>query len=176
MSKKKKLGKVEFLLLVLICVSFFLYTQIFYSVKPKKFVKNYTSEDRKTLFFVYKITRYPTFGNVTELKIENKTISIGVATEPTQLNFGLIPANFTVRKIITIKNYENVPVKVKMKVFGDIKDFISFSRNDFILLPNEETKIYITFNATKLGNYTGEIDVIVKKPRSTILLPLLKMV
>ena len=107
--------------LVLILGSFFFYLFLFPLPKyPRTFVKNVTFEHEKSLFFILNSIRYPVYGNVTKFKVENQTVSIGVATETTLLNFGRVPLNFTVRKVINLKNYENVPVKVKLRSFGNI--------------------------------------------------------
>lgn len=168
--------KILVLCLLLIPVSFF--TLLFFPLvkKPAEFVSNRTVIHEKALFFLQDTIKYPAECNITPSIEENRTIKMGIATHTYELNFGNVPPNVTVRKIITLENNEPRPVKVKFRVYGDIKPFVSFSEEDVILKPSERREFEVKFDARELGYYTGEIDVIVKAPRYDFILPFLQLV
>ncbi len=133
--------------------------------EPENFVKNKSLEHDEGIFFVKDIVRYPAKGNVTPLMRENRSIRLGIAAETYELNFGSIPQNLTVRKLINLRNNEDVPVKVCVLCYGGIKPLITVDKNNLILKKDEAKEIEIRFNATNIGSYTGEVDVVIKKPK-----------
>ncbi|MCK4490977.1 MAG: hypothetical protein KAU03_00020, partial [Candidatus Altiarchaeales archaeon] len=62
-----------------------------------------------------------------------------------------------------------------IRVNGDIKPLIKIRDEEIILEKNGQREVQIAFNATGVGAYTGEIDVIVKKPRYDMLKYLLPL-
>ena len=171
---KLKLNAIWISLVAVVVFTYLLFLPL--PKSPKKFVENVTSETEKSFFFLQTTIRYPAKGNVTELKIENQTLSVGVSVETFQLHFGRVPQNLTVRKIITLRNNENVPVKVRLRAFGNISQLIRFSKDELLLQPKKEARIYVIFNATKIGWFVGEVDVYLKKPKYRFLVPLLKVI
>jgi hypothetical protein len=139
-----------------------------YSPEPKQFVINQTFDTYSNPFFNYEITKYPS--NV-EIISESKgqKLTIGFVTDPWNLNFGILYPGSYEKRHLSISNNENNKVRVNFKVYGTVKPLISFNKNDFILLPKETVYIDIFLNTTDKtipGNYTGEIDVKVKKLRA----------
>jgi len=143
---------------------------IFYAARtPKQFVSNQTIAEYSDIFFSYKIAKYPSGVNVTSEKI-NPTI--GFVTDPWNLNFGIIPTGGYGERHLNISNPGKSKVRVNFNVYGSIKPMISFSKNNFILEPNESVYVDIVLNTTVVnepGYYTGEIDVIIKKPNFSFL-------
>jgi len=146
-------------------------TSIAYHSYPREYVRNKTFEIYSSLFFVHERVRYPSNVEIVESKEEG--MLLGFVTDPWNLNFGIIPTggNFGTRHL-KVFNSEDYKVRVNLRAYGDIKPLVTFSKNNFILAPNETAEVDIflnTTNSTKPGNYTGEIDVIIKKPRLNIL-------
>lgn len=164
------------LTVMIVCIAMINFTFIF-PQPPKEFVQNLTVHNTENLFFKKHMTRYPVTGMVvnTTLGEKNQTlIPIGVAAEATELNFGRVAITTKVRKILFLKNNENLPAKFHLRMYGNISEFTEFER-DFILNPKETKEIKIIFNAFKLGNYTGEFDVIAFVPKFPLFTYLLFM-
>jgi hypothetical protein len=136
--------------------------------EPKKFVANRTFLTRSDLFFSYETTKYPSGAQVAVAQPTQERLTIGVATDPWSLNFGIIPYgdNFGTRYVDLI-NKKDRDVKVSLKTYGNITPFVNFSKNNFFLHPNENITIKAQFYATsaKIGNYSGQIDITVQRPK-----------
>lgn len=143
--------------------------------EPKTFVTEQVVTRDDNMFFKRIIVRYPTRGNVTTFNISEKKISVGIAPERDELNFGRVPEGVTIRKFINIQNNEDCTVKTFIRVYGDIRPLIKIRDEEIILEKNGQREVQIAFNATWVGAYTGEIDVIVKKPRYDMLKYLLPL-
>jgi hypothetical protein len=143
-----------------------------YFSTPKQFVSNQTFVKNSDPFFSYEVTKYPSNVEIIPPQYREQKMTIGIVTDPWNLNFGIIPAGSHGTRHITISNSEKNKVKVSFKVYGSIKPLISFNQNNFILLPNESVYIDVFLNTTdktRSGNYTGEINVIIKKPNLNFL-------
>jgi hypothetical protein len=145
----------------LLLTEFFILT---YPFPPVRFVKNQTFEKYSNLFFIYEVRKYPSGVEIVEKR--NESLTIGFVTDPWNLNFGIIPKGSYGTRHLNVRNYEDKKIRVSFNVYGEIKPLVSFSKNNFLLGPNESAYVDVIINATEvteLGNYTGEIDVIVKK-------------
>ena len=84
----------------------------------------------------------------------------GFNLDKNSLNFGKnYPGGAGVRFFNVSSNHDAI---VKIKVSGNIADFISFSDNDFMLLVNNTIQINATLRIpenTSLGNYSGIIKI-----------------
>ena len=132
---------------------------------PKDFVMNRTFETHENLLFVYEMTRYPSDVEVTN---PEEDILLGVTVDPWNLGFGIIPKGSYERRFLNLVNLEENNVKVGINPYGDIAPMISFNKNNFILRANESITVDVilrTTNTTVTGNYTGEIDIIIVKPK-----------
>jgi len=142
------------------------------------FVKVVKFEQKKTPLFIQEVVRYPAYGNVTPFLLAgNKSIKIGVSSQTDALNFGVLSENLTVRKFINLRNNKESKVKVCFFSYGGIKPFVRIKGNNFIMGGKEAREVEIAFNATKIGSYLGEIDVVIRRPRYGLLqyfLPLVK--
>ena len=120
-------------------------------------------ESSMGILFLNDITRYPARGNVTSLS--KSRISVGIASQTYELNFGRIPENLTVRKFIDIANNEEVPVKICILKRGSIGPMLRIREDEFVLEEKGEREVELLFNGSEVGSYQGEIDVVVRKPR-----------
>ena len=173
MSKKKRKSiKSDILIsVVIISVIFVIIYSWNYPSVPKEFVTNETFERATGIFFDYETTRFPS--NVEIVLPQEEGMKIGFVIDPWNLNFGIIPTggNYGTRHIILV-NSEDRNVRVDINVYGTIKPLVSVSQNNFILQSGKSVTVDIylnTTNSTKPGNYTGEIDVVIKKPRYSLL-------
>ncbi|MEM7817044.1 MAG: hypothetical protein QXZ20_03965 [Candidatus Aenigmatarchaeota archaeon] len=148
-------------MIVLIVFLYFLSTQE--PPEPKDIVSEKEVLNYSSLLFNYKVIRYPTSVEITK---PEENINVGLVTDPWNLNFGSIPGNgSSVKRYIAITNLEKKYSTIKLKVYGNISSLISFNKNDFTL--NESTAVEVILNSTNanFGNYTGEIDIIIKVPK-----------
>ncbi len=128
-----------------------------------RLLDNQTVEFDENALFTYEISRYSS-----RVEISNN-LSLGFSLDPWNLNFGIVPKGGNMgRRFLTLQNSEDIPAKVQLKSYGNISPMIEFSDNNFLLLKEAPQSITITLNTTKdtlPGNYSGEIDIIVKKPK-----------
>ena len=133
--------------------------------EPKEFVNVKTVLNYSNVFFNYKIIRYP---SSVEIIQPQENVNLGIATDPWNLNFGTIPGNGSyVSRYISVTNLKEKYNKIKLKPYGNITNLLNFSKSDFSLNENESIAVGITLNtgSTEIGNYSGEIDVIIKVPK-----------
>ncbi len=148
----------------------FLFTELVGNYEhPTNFVK---SEERarvnnyifgKNIFFDEFVIRYPE--NVSIVETAPGKAPLGISTDTDKLNFGILPLNFSERKRINIRNPMRRSVEVKMYSFGNINRLIKYPKK-IIVKPGEERYVTIKLNATELGNFSGEFDVVVRYPTS----------
>src|SRR3990170_414475 len=136
---------------------------------PNQFVSNETFVKSSDLLFDYEITKYPSNVEIIPYQYGQANMTIGFVTDPWNLNFGIIPngGNFGTRHLL-ISNFESKKVRISLDAYGTIKPLVSFSKNNFALQPKESVSIDVFLNtteSTKPGNYAGEIDITVMKPR-----------
>lgn len=178
-GKPKKL-KIIILIISIITIIFLLNSLISYNQGPTEFVTNRTFENSTDLFFYYDITKYPTGVEITKAKPQESKLLIGLSVDSWDLGFGILPSggNFGKRSLI-LSNTENRDTKINLKVYGNISPMVSFSKNSFILSGNESATIDVfcrTTETTLEGNYTGEIDVVVKSPKYKFMYNFLKWI
>jgi len=169
---KKLLAVILFLILAIGFLGFILLGE---TPGPREYVRRISREHTEDLFFEKTIDRIPARGNITYLRVENRTIKVGVSADPDELNFGVVPQNMTVRKFINLRN-KDINVKVCIIPYGSISQFIKIEQNNFIMKTNESREVMIKFSGDKIGSYNGELDVITKKPKYGFLEPLLPFV
>jgi len=136
---------------------------------PTELTSEKTITNYSNLFFDYKIIRYPTSAEIVSSTEEN--INLGIVTDPWNIKFGVIPGNgSSVRRYINVNNNGNFG-KIKLRTYGNITPLVNFSKNDFTLNGNESAAIEVNLftESVEFGNYSGEIDVIVKVPKYDLL-------
>ena len=159
----------KMLLLVSIITTFLLF-YVFLPVgppEPKEFVENRTFVEYSDLFFDYEITRYPSSVEIVPILAEEESVLIGFVVDPWNLNFGIVPTNgSSSRRSVEVTNLNEMPARISFNVFGNILPLVSFSNNSFILYKNEKMTIDVKLStANEVGNYSGEIDVIARRPK-----------
>jgi hypothetical protein len=133
---------------------------------PDDFVDNQSVDHSSGSFLIDDVVRYPAKANVTALNLSDRNIKVGVAAQTYELNFGNVPQNITVRKFINLGNGEKGPVRICVKARGNIGPHVYFNPGDNIILSGGEQKdLEVAFNSTRTDLYSGEIDLIVRKPK-----------
>ncbi len=162
-------AKVLLLIVLVATLVIFLFT---ISNPPRaEFVKNMTSESYGDLFFTYQVTRYQS-----DAEVSNNQTVVGITIDPWNLNFGIISSGGGGRRSIVLSNMQEKASRVDMQAYGNITPMVEFKKNNFVLHSNENVTVEIRFRAannTAVGNYTGEIDVVIRKPRYDFLYGLL---
>jgi hypothetical protein len=165
-SKRKDFYKVNVAIIILVVA---LAAVIVWQGIPAKreFVQNETFERTSDLFYDYETTRYPS--NVEIISTNDLNITIGIVTDQWNLNFGIIPNGGShATRHLNVSNMEGKPVKASFATYGAIKSLISFSSNGVMLNPGDSVSFDIFLNTTGKtapGNYSGEIDMVIQKPK-----------
>lgn len=162
--------KKEFVVFVIVLILvIFLLIATMEPPEPKEFVNDRTVSNYSNIFFNYKLIKYPTSVEIASVGTEN--VNIGFVIDPWNLKFGVAPANgSSIKRYINIRNLEEDYNKIKLKVYGNISPLVNFSKNDFTLNKNESVAIEVTLytDSAESGNYSGEIDVIIKTPKNDL--------
>jgi hypothetical protein len=127
------------------------------------------------MFFKTVVVRFPARVLIVLPEIDNDTIKVGVSADWNELNFGVVLQNMTVKKFLTINNTD-VNMKSCVLSYGSIGPLIKVPENNFIIKTGEAKDVLLEFSGPDLGNYTGEVDMITKKPKYGFLEPLLPWV
>lgn len=121
--------------------------------------------------YEYETTMYPSWVEVTASGEAEDPLTIGVVVDTDNLNFGSIPAgdNFG-KRVVSLQNLRGQDAKVSLRARGGIEPFVEFGQNDFVLGPDQRATVDILFRASgaPVGNYTGQIDVVVKRSKAFI--------
>jgi hypothetical protein len=154
------------LLAVLIVAAAFILLNLGQPPEPRDLVKNKTMDSFSTMLFEYEIFRYPSNVEIKQMDRPEDNITLGFVTDPWNINFGVIPGNGTVvQRNIVLSNKKDKDSRISLVSYGNVSKMVRFSENDFVLRNGENASIDIFLNSSRAeyGNYTGEIDVIVKK-------------
>lgn len=159
--------RIGIVLVVIIAVVAFLFIFSKEPPAPEIFVENRTVENYSTFFYKYEILRYPTNVEIMPIENVNENVVLGFVTDPWNINFGIIPGNGSyATRTIEISNKEEVVNEITLKVYGNISPLVVFSKNEFALNPGEKSsiEIFLYTKDSQPGNYSGEIDILSKKP------------
>jgi len=162
------------IIVIVLVVFFLLYNRPFV---PEEFVTNRTVERSEKTFFIHETIRYPAKIRVTEFESNLSDIKVGIAGETWQLNFGYVPIGMKQRKFFDMANPKETDIKVRINSYGNISPMIEFEKNNFILHKDEMMKVGVIIEplkTTQPGNYTGEIDIFIVKPKYPFLSNYLK--
>lgn len=147
-------------LIVLFLVSLF---SLFLIIEPRitGFVSNVTVQRFKTFPFTYEVVRYPA---KVEIIKKNGSLNLGMSADPWILDFGSFPPGVGSKKIINLENPTNKTYRVELRARGNISGMIKFDKNDFLLEKGGKMKVSVLLNSSlsKIGNYSGEVDIIYK--------------
>jgi|GEM_PF-3830424 hypothetical protein len=144
---------------------FFLLLLLFlfkFEIAPTSNLTQIKIEKASDLFYDYEIFRYPV-----RARVLKGVFDIGINANPNTLDFGELPLGSKGKKFIWLNNSEK-EVKVEIKIFGEINPFLKIDEKSFELKSKESKLIQIEFYALKEGNFTGELDILIKKPKYPI--------
>jgi hypothetical protein len=116
-----------------------------------------------SLFFFKKTVKYPVKVSFINVSNVSKT-PIGISTVTYELDYGILPPGTGATKLIKLRNKNEIPAKVSLKVYGNVTQFLEFGKNNFILEENSSRDVYIRASSSEVGNYSGTLEVVVKKP------------
>lgn len=137
--------------------------------EPVGFVSERTFSTQSDSLFEYEITRYASGATVISPTVDDDRMSIGLDADPEDLEFGVIPQgeNNFAKRFIDLANLNEEEAKVEIVARGDIAPHVRFSSNEIVLGPNQEVKVDVIFHTVDASEreYTGEIDVIIKRPK-----------
>lgn len=158
--------KKDSIIFIIIVIIFLLFILTIEPPKPKEFVNDKAVLNYSNALFDYKIMRYPT--SIEIGSPEDGNVNLGFVTDPWNLKFGVIPGNGSyVRRYVNIKNSKEKYSLINLEAYGNISSMINFSKNNFVLNENESAAVEIDLytNSSEPGNYSGEIDIIIKVPK-----------
>ena len=161
-------SKLPVLVVLVVLVALFFYPTGNNLSVPVTFVTNRTVLTYSDTLYNYEVIEYPTAGGVSSVPVNQEKMTIGMVVDPWNLNFGIVPSgnNYGTR-FIDLQNVKAEDAKVGFRVYGNIAPYVNFTMNDFILHGNENVTVQAHFYAASasVGNYTGQIDVIVQRPK-----------
>lgn len=136
---------------------------------PAGEAKKIVAEHSENIFFEKNIIRIPAQGAIIPPRVENNngTITAGVSVDSDRLNFGRIQSNLSgITRLMNITYpFRTGSVKICVMVQGDIKQFLETPDREFIMSSGEKKEVQIRFSGSAIGNFTGEVDVLAKKPK-----------
>jgi hypothetical protein len=140
------------------------------SLSTEKYGLPQDYEDSSGPLIINTIVRYAVKVNVTPLDLSNRNLTVGVASQTDELNFGNLPQNITMRKFLNLTNNEDSPVKICIVKRGDAVENLYVAQGDSMVIPGKERReVELNFNSTLVGPYRGELDLVVRKPRNDAL-------
>jgi hypothetical protein len=158
---------------IIVILAFLLFTS---QIIPTGLVLDKSVESGQNLLFSYQIFHYQS--NVTIINL-TEGFTIGVVTDPDNLNFGKIPAGGSYgTRFINITNTEDEEVFVRLDAYGNISHLVQFKKNNFFLNTGETAELEIILNTTqttKTGDYNGVIELAIAKPRNPLASPFLSL-
>ncbi len=168
-SKNKKIKKYTIFLLIILFIFLFFKADILIMpyLEPDTLVTDHTVLYDDNLFFTYEISKYPTSVEISKSKGQN--ISIGFSLESTSLDFGIVPTGGAMGvRFLTLKNTQEDTAKMLFFSYGNISSMIQYNDNNFYLKPEVIKDIEImlkTDKNTPVGNYSGEINLVIKRAK-----------
>jgi hypothetical protein len=92
---------------------------------------------------------------------------IGLTADTDALHFGIVMPGGGARRKLTLDNHENYPASVTIESYGDIKEWVTVSENDFIINPLSSKRISVSLSVPvdeKLHSYkNGTLKLIFRR-------------
>ena len=91
---------------------------------------------------------------------------VGIDAGTDAIQFGSVPPGGTGSRNFTLGNIYDIPLRVEIKVSGEVKDMVTLSENNFWLQPGESKSIKITAaisKDTEFGEYSGKMLALFKR-------------
>ena len=118
-------------------------------------------------FLTYKFYNYyiieETFIFTMEVKVDDH---FGLNADTDALRFGKLMHGTSAQRSVSMGNNATFPLKVAIFKFGQMKDWVKISENNFVLKINETKSIIFEAYAPEnidFGNYSGKVKIIFKK-------------
>lgn len=111
-------------------------------------------------FLIEKVQTFDAFVTVAD------RIGFNLNATEDKLYFGAAPPTASLTRTLILDNTDPRPSKVIIKSYGQIKDWIIASENNFILRGNENKTVKIIIivpENAEFGDYTGKIKLVFKK-------------
>ena len=152
---------------LILIIIIFLYFGLGGPPAPDIFVENRTVTNFTNLFYDYEISKY--YSDVEIIPLDNgENVEIGFVSDTWNLRFGKLPGmgSYTKREM-TLTNKNEFPSRIILKAYGNVSPLVVFNTSDFVLGGGEQITIdiYCFANNTGIGIYSGEIDIISKRPK-----------
>ncbi len=118
-----------------------------------------------SFFYIYKIQEVNTIDVTVEFKNSD---SISFITDTDALRFGKISLQGVATREINLANNKDYDMLVKIKDYGETKEWLTYSNNDFLLKPKQNKNISFTIFAPNeeqyIGNHTGKVKIFFLRP------------
>lgn len=112
---------------------------------------------------------YDLKANVTDIRINDSKMLLGVSNDVTEFNFGVIPVNVSTQKFLDLKNNELIVSLINIHVNGTISEYIELTEDNFILESGDTKQVGLAFHAKKKGVYEGKVYIHAVTPTYKIL-------
>lgn len=159
-------GKIYTVLMIIILIIAFACILFLTRTETKEFVDNRGVEKYSDAFFDYEIIKYPTDVKIYEPNASER-ITVGIVSDTNNMKFGIIPGNGSyAKRYLNLTNREK-DAKIFLHVYGDITPLVRFGKNNFIIRENENVMIDVLLNTkgSEFKEYSGEIDVVIQRPK-----------
>ncbi|MGC9310539.1 MAG: hypothetical protein ACP5E4_02325 [Candidatus Aenigmatarchaeota archaeon] len=115
---------------------------------------------------------YDLKANVTELRLNDSKILIGISNDRDEINFGAVAENMTVKKFLDLQNNEETDAVIRLETSGSISPYVLFPQREFLLKSGEKREVEMRFDGAKIGYYEGTLAVDIITPKNRLLAPL----
>jgi hypothetical protein len=119
-------------------------------------------EHYDSLLYDIAVKRY--LSNAIVYNTSDEGVYLGITVDR-WTNFGHMPQNAKTKRTIEIKNTYDKKIKYEIIAIGEVKPFIDSIPQKMTLKPNQEISANVIFDGKEIGNYTGEVNVILKIPK-----------
>ncbi len=113
-------------------------------------------------FLVVDVDYWPLVGGVTYYGKDKFFVDVNAS----YTWFGEMKPGIATRVPKKIENNQDFPIRIELKVVGHLKDFVVIEEKDFLIEPDEEKKVFITFyrNPTlEEGYHFSKLKIIEKR-------------
>ena len=136
-------------------------------VQSSDMVAERTVVEHSDMFFTYTTVRYPARMEVLSPTRPDANLTFGVNAGSDVLDFSRLEAGGSVKKYINLSTTDGIVSRILVVSKGSISPLVAFDKNDFML--NGDASIGVTASAGSFpGNYTGEVDVIIKRSNNDV--------
>lgn len=91
---------------------------------------------------------------------------IGLNLDADAMHFGMSSPGGEARRGLIVQHQSSIPLKVDIRMYGEMASWIEVEENEFVLNPNQTKEVYLTVHipqGTSLGSYNGTIVIFFKR-------------